>query len=347
MLKRTNRKTFLIRVDGDDNLTGQGHLRRMLSLAHALKNKNCKAIFLSRKTPVAHRCLSLFNVPVRWFPISTPESFIAEETKKWIGKHRYSSFVILDLQRILRKTIRLYRDLGTTLFAMTENSKRSSSKVRTINCHKATGGRYPWALIDPAYKKNRALAAKSRKIESTVKNILISLGGSDPSGGTPKVLNALKKLRLDQKIHVIIPKAYRHQKTFWRCFNSFPHKIRVYHHIKNMASFLKKIDLAIISGGMTRYEAACLGIPAIVITQNKEQESLSKPFCKVTGQIYMGSVKTLSNSQLENQVWKLLDSPRERKKIKTKSLRVVDGEAAKRIATFILANSQMALNRTK
>lgn len=99
-----------------------------------------------------------------------------------------------------------------------------------------------------------------KKERKNIKNILITLGGSDTYGVTIKVLKLLKKYNVKATIH--IGPLFEH-------LNELNKELIDGYEIKNNISSLikefNKYDLAITGGGITPFEANASGLPCLII----------------------------------------------------------------------------------
>ena len=104
-----------------------------------------------------------------------------------------------------------------------------------------------------------------------MKNIIVLFGGSDPSDLTRKVypiLQDVSRENQDIEFHIITGFGYQHKDEIKE---DKLHQIYVHHDVKRVSSYMKRADLALTSQGRTIYEFACMGVPTIVLAQNKRE----------------------------------------------------------------------------
>ena len=101
-----------------------------------------------------------------------------------------------------------------------------------------------------AYKKER----------TGVKNILVTLGGSDTYGVTVKILKILKKYNIKATIHT--GPSFKHLDELNLELTS---DYEVISFIPSLIKEFNKYDLAITGGGVTPFEANASGLPCLIV----------------------------------------------------------------------------------
>ena len=116
--------------------------------------------------------------------------------------------------------------------------------------------------------RDEFLLNSPRSTSSSVREILISFGGVDPSNLTRKVLDSIytecKKNKI--KIKVITGFGYRKKESL----NKFP-DIKIYKNVTNISDHIRSADVVFTSAGRTTYEIASMSVPAIVLAQNSRE----------------------------------------------------------------------------
>ncbi len=109
-------------------------------------------------------------------------------------------------------------------------------------------------------------------------NIALSMGGTDPENDTLTFLNELNKLNHKAVFWVLLGEEYPH--TYADLIESINatrhHEIILARTNRNMWHILSNCSLAILKGGLTSYEAAYAGLPAINIFKDKKKAFLVK-----------------------------------------------------------------------
>lgn len=117
--------------------------------------------------------------------------------------------------------------------------------------------------------RDEFLFAPEKEIVPEVQSVLISFGGVDPNNYTQRVLGLIYEdcIKSHRNIVVITGMGYRNLESLKR---EFP-KARFKTDIKNMSDEIYECDLVFTSAGRTTFEVASIGVPSIVLCQNKRE----------------------------------------------------------------------------
>ncbi len=125
-----------------------------------------------------------------------------------------------------------------------------------------------FAPVAPSFQD--ALARRPHR-DGQLRRLLVSFGGSDPHGLTHRSLDALEYLpHHDLSVDVVVGAGYREPAAVEARCARLPWA-RFHHATSQMAQLMAAADLAIGAGGMTIYERAFLGLPAIVVVTASNQ----------------------------------------------------------------------------
>lgn len=114
---------------------------------------------------------------------------------------------------------------------------------------------------------------------------------------------------------------------------------RVYqpYDFKNwMPGVMAAADIVICAGGVTSYEAAFMGLPAIIIATADNQVPSAKALHKLGVAEYLGPLEEVSDEQIRDAVRELLDDPARRRMMSEAGMALVDGKGAERVVEAIL-----------
>ena len=299
------RKRIILRADGEEKL-GMGHIYRCLSLAYRLTGHDI--LFVTDE----QYSLGLNMIKDSFFRFKTIN-------------HNQSIFDIVDE---FKPDIVINDILDTDAEYILELKKKVP---RIINFEdKGTGTEYADCVINALYgcelKKNvysgfeyyfirdEFMQTLPKKFSEKVKNIIVLFGGSDPSDLTRKVypiLQDVSRENQDIEFHIITGFGYQHKDEIKE---DKLHQIYVHHDVKRVSSYMKRADLALTSQGRTIYEFACMGVPTIVLAQNKrETEHIFANI--VNGFINLGIGIEQNTSAIKDTINWLIHTPSVRKEM--------------------------------
>ena len=105
-------------------------------------------------------------------------------------------------------------------------------------------------------------------------------------------------------------------------------------NVKKVGKLFNKNDTAIVAGGFTKYEAAIMGVPSLVISTQWHQIKLSVNFCKKTGCDHLGHFSRINENEIYNSLKKLFNI-RKRKKIIKNYKKIVDRNGLDKIFKIV------------
>jgi spore coat polysaccharide biosynthesis predicted glycosyltransferase SpsG len=187
-----------------------------------------------------------------------------------------------------------------------------------------------YATIRPSFSEWRVVR---RTVPLRVKRVLVGFGGTDPTGWTSSAVTALSEmLPPEVEIHVLSgASALSNMRA--------PVRSHVIVHVSlpDPAALLHASHVAVIGGGTMMIEAACLGVPALVIPRTPEEVGFARQFRRA------GAVRVLSPrgsfpaSELGREMTRLLRDRPERLRMRSAGRSLVDGRGADRVADLIMA----------
>ncbi|VVB80266.1 UDP-N-acetylglucosamine--N-acetylmuramyl-(pentapeptide) pyrophosphoryl-undecaprenol N-acetylglucosamine transferase [uncultured archaeon] len=267
--------TFVFRVDGGSsescrprNEQGMGHITRSLIFADYLKQKGFKCYFLMKDLPGVNLVKNKYPVKI----ISENEDEVIQLVRELtnvpnayllIDKLDLSEEYVKKLKHSAKKIITIDNNGPGALYSDINFYPLVIPKKRSYKDHDGPQFSLMREEFYDLYKK--------KEINHTCKNILITLGGTDPTKTTLKVIQALKEIPgLHSK--VILGAGVTFKEEVEKAVNS---SFEIIENSSDMAKLIYEADLAIISGGVTVYECAFLGTPAVIISHNREESEHS------------------------------------------------------------------------
>lgn len=153
--------------------------------------------------------------------------------------------------------------------------------------------------------------APSKKPCAKAERALISLGGSDPHGATPAVARALCAAFPDMTFRAVVgpgfAKPVRDELTD---LSSDIRNLDLLIEPESLGRLYLDSDLAVTSGGLTKFETALFGIPTAIVANGAQEESLSKEFAATGASVFAGRADALDTALLVKEFGRLTDAAR-------------------------------------
>jgi UDP-2,4-diacetamido-2,4,6-trideoxy-beta-L-altropyranose hydrolase len=179
-----------------------------------------------------------------------------------------------------------------------------------------------YSIIAPQFHKYRIADCQVKK---NVEDLLIVMGGADPSAKTVDVLRFLASQKLPQNLHVnvVIGPLCIHEEVIRAESVLLNTQVTIHHSPSNLPGLMAKADLAISGCATTFFELSFLGTPAIVLSQNE----LEHRFC---GFLEENGVAMYSQNDML-PVWSQMLLPERRSEFSRRQRKLFDGKGLYRI----------------
>jgi UDP-2,4-diacetamido-2,4,6-trideoxy-beta-L-altropyranose hydrolase len=178
-------------------------------------------------------------------------------------------------------------------------------------------------MLGPKYfvLREEFLKVKHVIIRNKIKNILVTMGGSDSEGITLEVLRVLCDTELDISLKVIIGGLSQiDDAEIKNALNTYKGSYSIIRDVNNMAQIMSESDIAIINSGLTKYETSAVGLPSIVISNNK---------------YHLGPESEVKKDQISEAVAYLVNDYEKRQKMSNAGKSLIDGNGVARIFSEI------------
>lgn len=258
-----SRKTIAFRVDGYKNL-GLGHVYRTLTIAYYLIEHN--VIFLCDKR---HRegieKLLAANMPV--VEISNDN-----EVYEWVKNNKPDVFVNDCLDTRIEYVESVKRHVGRFVsFEDLGPGARVADAVVNAIYEGAPDHRHIFSGKQYVCLRDEFLTSLPSVYSSEVKHILILFGGTDPLDLSARLYSfARSRIEKDDSItfDIILGSGYSGKLTTKQQTNG----ININFDVIRVSDYMRRADLAISSQGRTTFELASMGVPTLVLAQNKREQ---------------------------------------------------------------------------
>jgi len=316
------------RTKGNHN-QGMGDVMGSLAIADELRRRGYSVVFLIDNDIEAAAAIRKMG-----FTFFTAAEFSTEE-EAWISIH-YDAVVVNQLSTPVERLsiIKRHCDVLVTLDDTGEASRKLADlRINPLYYDKG-------AYCDPCYVPLHTVFMeahnKTKYIHETVRNLLVTLGGSDTYGLTPQIIGALSTHGVDIQITVVVGPAFAHHCELEKALLNSKREFSLQHavDIGTLCYLIQKADLAICAAGNTLFEMACCGTPVAVICGEPFEEETAYRLEKLGFGIVMPFNTTVDQELLQKVLGKL--EPLEiRQSQSRRGKELIDGKGIERIADMI------------
>ena len=349
--------TCVFRVDASITM-GSGHVMRCLTLAERLYQQGATIIFLCRELP-GHMCQFIeekgYTVHKLPYNIQVAEEnaneLIVWSGETWQKDADQTGHVLASLSKANRIQWLIVDHYGLDI-QWEQQIKSYVEKIMVIDdlanrqhdcemlldqnlymdmqtrynglipekCTTLLGPQY--AILRREFYENKC---KIRIRNGIVKQILVFLGGSDPTNETTKALKALQLLKQnDIHVDVVVGNINPNKEKIKQLCGEMNNT--TYHcQVNNMAELMSKADLAIGGGGSVTWERLCLGLPSLVLRIADNQERLTE-HAEMAGVLFnIGDAKLIDSESLAMFIKKIIIEDSKLRLMSKRAIDLVDG----------------------
>jgi spore coat polysaccharide biosynthesis protein SpsF len=322
----------LIRCDGGAKF-GYGHVKRMVALARALRD--CENVGVSFALNGTEDALA----PIRRagfaaHRISSHEQFAA------LVRAQKPALLILDGREgpSRREAEALRRDVA--LMAVVDDC----SDLR-LACDFAyytpvpqalaldwAGARtvprigWEWALLGLNPHLTPARAQGHRP------TLLVTMGGSDPLGLTERTARALAPLDGNFRIRFVIGSGMQDARKVAAGVAAMKSNYETVEGADDLSTEYAAADLALCAFGVTAYELAAFGVPAIYLGLTDDHARAASALGVAGMGVSLGVASQVTDAEILGAVRALMNNARRRREMRSLGLAIMDGGGAARIA---------------
>jgi len=338
---------ILFRCDGSSEI-GLGHVVRCLALADELRDNNdCHIAFAMRQGPI---CFDM--IKNKGYEIYSSNNHVeAFDYKEWmdhvVNVTNPKAF-IMDVRDDM--PISLLQDLcdkGILIVTIDDPSDRRMlanivfyppiPQVKSMDWNGFNGELHvgwEWVILRPEFAQYRN--TERQKTSVARPNILITMGGSDPAGLTFMAVDALRMIIEEFEATVVIGPGFKNKEALLKKISEVGKEINVVQNPGNMAQLMSDADLAMASFGVTAYELAAMGVPAIYLCLTEDHAESSSVFVEAGIAENLGIYTVVTQYELSEAMRRLLTDTNDRLKMSKRAIQLVDGRGTERIARMVV-----------
>lgn len=326
-----------IRVDGGYNI-GLGHIQRCLALANQLKKKGAEIFFICKenrhiKDKVEQKSFTLLELKDNLTSEKDLKSTIGIIRKQKINIVITDSYAInedylVEIRKVVPFLVSI-DDLANISFP-SDVVINQNIYAKELNYHSSTGRTK--FLLGPKYALLREEFSNlgKREVNEKVKNLLITLGGSDPFNLTPRILKILDRIRQDFKITVIIGPFFKNIVEIEKTAKEIDKKVELVYNSHKMSKIMLASDLAVTGGGTTLYEIGATGTPALAFCLAENQGENIKTMSEYGIVVNLGQGNKLIEERFYKKVDSLIENSKLRENMSELGQQLVDGKGIQR-----------------
>ena len=369
--------TVAIRVDASTRM-GTGHVMRCLTLATKLKEHGVKVIFLSKKHQgnlnnfIKQNGFELLELSA---PKQSIESQIDE--KLWLGcnyqddvKECQQALNGLIINLLIVDHYSLDHQWHKLIKTQHQNNKSQAQPLKIMviddlanrkhdcdilldqtlgretcdyknlvpnHCQLLLGADF--IMLRDEFLQSRQLAKNKRKQTSSVSNILITMGGTDPDNIAEKLLNWLIKFKQSNnktQVTLVSNQASPFIENL-KAIGTNHSWITIVSNPESMSKLMLTADIAIGSSGATAWERCCLGLPSLSIISAKNQSFLNKSLSKAGAIINLGHFSDLNYTNFTESLKQVINVTSSYQEMVTQSFACCDGLGITKVAKALVA----------
>ncbi len=354
-------KRAIIRADASSTI-GSGHIMRCLPLAKALSQQGvcidfvCRQILPNMVERIRasgyglHLLKPLLNEPLNreehssWLGLPWQED--ADECATFLAQQGDCDWLIVDHYGIdarwhaaLRphtKNILVLDDLADRDYdcdiLVDANLPPSPPKPYDEHLPSSSlllqGPRY--ALLRDEWAQMRCQSVRDEyTVQHTPPRVLISYGGTDPTGETLKVLKTLQRLGREVKVDCVIGNGVANREAIVSLVDSQNWQCHI--DIDYMAQLASECDLAFGAAGVSSMERCCVGLPTILTICGANQTAGAIALETAGAAVNLGSYETVTVERLTEACLRLLDQPKTLHAMRQKANELCDGRGVARV----------------
>lgn len=328
---------ILIRCDGGETL-GMGHVIRCLALAEALREgRGFGVTFVMGGDPLGMEMVHDAGYPLITCHIPNQIRFM----DRFIEENLIDA-IILDVRDDLpAAAVERWSDRGILTVAIDDISDRRLAadltfyppvpQVQTMSWKEARGelfSGWKWIIL------RRQFAEKLERSLDVPQTVLITMGGADPNGLTLKAVDGVLMLDFPINIVVVLGQAFQHRDEIKQRIAEHGN-ITVTESVTNMAALMRTADLAVASFGVTAYELASQGVPAVFICLSDDHRLSASVFEKGGMARCLGLEREVEATMIHEVIRRLLLDAGVMDRMSKRAGARIDGRGAERIAAQI------------
>lgn len=323
-------KKIIFRAEGYKKL-GLGHIYNCITLAFSMIEHDV-LIVVSEKSVEGIEKIRETNLSYKIIKHESEINKIIEDFKPdiWVNDCLNTTKEYIESLKSKIKRVVTIEDLGSGIEVA---DAVINALYKPINDKHVYSG-YKYVCLRDEFQ-----AEQPAKFSEKVKNVLVMFGGTDPTNLNKRLYNSILKFSdkyKDIKFNFITGIGYDAEKN--GVITQKDKNIYVYPNVPRVTTYMKHADLAITSQGRTIFELAAMGVPSIVLSQNKREQT--HLFARLEhGFLNLGIGKEVEQNLIENTLDWLINTQAIRKNMYDLMLSYQLKEGLQRVKNIIVGDN--------
>ena len=297
---------------------GSGHLRRCINLGNFLESKGYSITIVTKIADIEEQ-----NIIPDSFRSIQVDSLSKNHVLRKLEDIPYDFFVtdllsheltellwIREIEIYVVSILSFKAHVSSKVFDVAFLPSASNHNVLVENNRNIFSGKR-CLLINPLIRK------REFKVNRTVKSVLIFLGGTDPHNITSTVISDLTRNNCKLKFNILSESD-----------SCYPKNFNFKGQVKNFYNELMNNDIAIINGGISRYECIYIGIPTIAISIHERQFNITKQISDMGAMVNLGVYTELQDNSVSKTLNRLVNNKEERISLHSNCRNILDDLSA-------------------
>jgi UDP-2,4-diacetamido-2,4,6-trideoxy-beta-L-altropyranose hydrolase len=351
----TDGRTLLVRCDASVAI-GTGHAMRCLALAQAWQDAGGRAVFaMAQAPPAIEERLQRESMGVARLKAEPGSADDAQETIA-LARREEAYWVVVDgygfgadYQAELKSAglkVLFIDDNGhaghySADFVLNQNAHADEAlyRSREVSTKLLLGPRF--AMLRREFVRWRGW---KRGIPAIGRNVLVTMGGSDPANFTARVMQAVELVEVEGlEARIVVGGSNPHFESLQRYAGQNCERITIWRSVSNMAELMAWADVAVSSAGTTSWELAFMCLPSVVLAVVEHQWPVAEALGTSRVAVNLGWFSETDERRIGESVRELLADDRLRIEMAANGRGLVDGYGTDRVVS-ILAGGKDASN---
>jgi len=321
----------LVRCDGTED-TGLGHVSRCLALAEALEERGAATLFCGA---FGERAAGLLTAAGRPSQPAAPD--LAE-----LARERGCSAIVLDSYALDAQTLEALAPARTGLGLLVIDDFAAFAEYpagaivlnfTVVARDLVYRGRDLVRLLGPEHllvrRALRELRARERTVRRPPRHVLMALGGGDPFGLAVGLAGTLTRAFPELTVH--LPAS---------AYGELPERVTALDDAQ-LAPGFAWADIAVTGGGLTKYEAAYLGVPPLAISQSDGEAADTERFVAAGLGADAGHAASTGPEDRERALLRYVRDAALHDRLRAAAARVFPTDPTARVAEIVLETALM------